>query len=124
MSTIKSKYLAIFRNKCRMEDSLGIDYSWCGNGRGGQPNLELQFDSVTGDLVGAVFMPEGTRWDDQNNNQGDDMTDEQDELAHDLMQKIDEEIHAILNKMTDGIDVEVDEVVRERLAEGFRFYRR
>ena len=53
----KSKYLAIHPNKCGPQDSLGIDYHWCGNGRGGTPNVELQFDPTTGNLVGVVFIP-------------------------------------------------------------------
>ena len=67
----KSKYLAIHKNKCRPQDILGIDYHWCGKSQGGTPNIELRFDPATGDLIEAVFIPEGTRWseDDSSNKQ-------------------------------------------------------
>ena len=58
----KSKYLAIHPNKCGPQDSLGIDYHWCGNGQGGTPNVEFQFDPTTGNLVGVVFIPKDARW--------------------------------------------------------------
>ena len=63
----KSKYLAIHPNKCGPQDSLGIDYHWCGNGQGGTPNVELQFDPTTGNLVGVVFIPKDARWGDTSN---------------------------------------------------------
>jgi hypothetical protein len=63
----KSKYLAIHANKCGRQDSLGIDYHWCGNGQGGTPNIELQFDTTTGKLIGVVFIPEGAQWGDTPN---------------------------------------------------------
>ncbi len=63
----KSKYLAIHPNKCGPQDSLGIDYHWCGNGQGGTPNVELQFDPTTGNLVGVVLIPKDAQWGDASN---------------------------------------------------------
>lgn len=52
------------------------------------------------------------------------MTQEQLEQVHDFQQRIWSAVHELVDAMTQGLPEEVDEEVRMRLTETFRFWRR
>lgn len=55
---------------------------------------------------------------------GGEMTEEQFDQVYELQQRIWSAVHDLVDKMTEGLPEEVDEEVRMRLTETFRFWRR
>ena len=52
------------------------------------------------------------------------MSEEQEEQAFELQEAIWTAVHILVDQMTEGVDPDVDYVVRQRLTETFRFWRR
>jgi len=51
------------------------------------------------------------------------LNEEQGDQAHELKEAIWDAVHALVDKMTEGVDPEVDDLIRVQLAEDFRFWR-